>query len=107
MLTIRYRWKGKCPKHVRYDPAKTGEGGIKGACPTCSLLFEVFKAHRATIGQATIFDEVQRAGQPRLGDHPLSKRIRVTNALLRAGRSEGESLVEISNQARKRLRCAQ
>jgi hypothetical protein len=27
------------------------------------MLFQVFKAHRATIGQATIFDEVEKAGQ--------------------------------------------
>ncbi len=63
MLAIRFRWKGKCPKHVRYDPKKHGEDAIKGACPHCRMLFQVFKAHRATIGQATIFDEVDRAGQ--------------------------------------------
>jgi hypothetical protein len=63
VLAIRYRWKGKCPKHVRYNPAKHGEEAIKGACPHCRMLFQVFKAHRATIGQATIFDEVEKAGQ--------------------------------------------
>jgi uncharacterized protein YbaR (Trm112 family) len=43
--------------------AKHGEEAIKGACPHCRMLFQVFKAHRATIGQATIFDEVEKAGQ--------------------------------------------
>lgn len=62
MLTIRWRWKGKCPRHVRYNPAKDGEGGIKGACPHCRMLFQVFKAHLATLGSASVFDEVQRAG---------------------------------------------
>jgi len=62
MLAIRWRWKGKCPKHVRYNPAKDGEGGIKGACPHCRMLYHIFRAHLATISQATCFDEVQRAG---------------------------------------------
>jgi len=62
MLTIRYRWKGKCPKHPRFDPAKHGRGAIKGSCPACTMLFQVYRHHRETVESATIFDEVQNAG---------------------------------------------
>ena len=63
MLFIRYRWKGRCPQHPRYDPGRHGEGAIKGNCPTCSLLFRVYEAHRLTIQVAASFDEVLSAGQ--------------------------------------------
>ena len=71
MLNIRYRWKGKCPNHPRYDPALDGEGAIKGNCPTCSLLFRVCEAHRMTKEIARTFEEVIQVGE----NIPMIRRI--------------------------------
>jgi hypothetical protein len=98
MLTIRYCWKGKCPKHPLYDPAKHGADAIKGGCSRCQMLFAVYHAHRETLAAATVFDEVEKAGQvvsyirSALADNPLAKRIRRDNKILRAGRREGEKV---------------
>lgn len=62
MLFIRYRWKGKCPRHPRFDPRKHGEAAIKGGCSLCRMLLAVYAAHRKTIEHATIFDEIDRVG---------------------------------------------
>jgi len=76
MLAIRWRWKGKCPKHVRYNPAKDGEGGIKGACPHCRMLLKVHDLHRGAIASATVFDEIQRSRIPLAGRLPSLRNAR-------------------------------
>jgi len=44
-LKIRARkFDGRCAKHKRYNPAVDGQGGIKGGCPRCGLLFEIWEA---------------------------------------------------------------
>ena len=40
------RWKGRCSRHPRYDPAEDGEGGIRGGCPRCLRLLEIHDQHR-------------------------------------------------------------
>ncbi len=40
------RWKGRCSRHPRYDPAEDGEGGIRGGCPRCLGLLEIHQQHR-------------------------------------------------------------
>lgn len=62
MLAIRFRWKGKCPRHPNYNPGKGGEQAIKGACPYCRMLFAVYADHRKTLAMARVFDEVGRVG---------------------------------------------
>jgi hypothetical protein len=43
-LKIRSRkFDGRCSRHKRYNPAVDGPGAIKGACPRCSLLFEIWE----------------------------------------------------------------
>lgn len=42
------RWKGKCGRHPHYDPAD-GEAAIKGACPRCYALLEIFVQHRRLV----------------------------------------------------------
>ena len=44
-LKIRARkFDGRCARHKRYNPAVDGLGAIRGACPRCTLLFEIWEA---------------------------------------------------------------
>jgi hypothetical protein len=44
-LKIRARkFEGRCSRHKRYSPAVDGQGGIRGGCPRCSLLFDIWQA---------------------------------------------------------------
>jgi hypothetical protein len=44
-VKIRSRkFEGRCARHKRYSPAVDGPGAIRGACPRCSLLFEIWEA---------------------------------------------------------------
>ena len=38
------RFEGRCGRHKRYNPAIDGQGGIKGGCPRCGLLFDIWQA---------------------------------------------------------------
>jgi len=40
------RWKGRCPRHQRYDPRSEGEGGVVGGCTRCLKLLEIYEHHR-------------------------------------------------------------
>jgi len=43
-MKIRSRkFDGRCARHKRYNPVVDGAGGIKGGCPRCSLLFEIWQ----------------------------------------------------------------
>lgn len=33
----------KCEVHPRYDPARGGEGAIRGACQRCAGLYDLFR----------------------------------------------------------------
>jgi len=44
-LKIKVSFQGSCPKHRRYNPAASGEGGIKGGCPTCYGLLQIWQAY--------------------------------------------------------------
>lgn len=44
-MKIRSRkFEGRCAKHKRYNPAIDGRGAIKGGCPRCNLLFDIWEA---------------------------------------------------------------
>jgi hypothetical protein len=44
-LKIRARkFEGRCSRHKRYNPAVEGQGGIRGGCPRCNLLFDIWQA---------------------------------------------------------------
>jgi hypothetical protein len=43
-LKIRSRkFEGRCARHKRYNPAVDGRGGIKGGCPRCGMLCEIWE----------------------------------------------------------------
>lgn len=57
MLTIpAFRWKGKCPKHPKFNPELHGPGAIKGGCAACLALVEIFDLHRRAKRLARSFD---------------------------------------------------
>jgi hypothetical protein len=56
--TVRFR--AKCPRHPRYNPALEGEGAIKGGCQKCQLLLEIFYAHRQMV---TLMKKVKDVSQ--------------------------------------------
>lgn len=44
-VKIRARkFDGRCSRHKGYNPAVDGRGGIRGGCPRCNLLFEIWEA---------------------------------------------------------------
>jgi hypothetical protein len=44
-VKIRARkFDGRCSRHKRYNPAVDGPGAIRGACPRCTLMFEIWEA---------------------------------------------------------------
>jgi hypothetical protein len=48
VLRIRTRrFAGRCARHKRYNPAVDGRGGIRGACPRCALLAEIWETSLA------------------------------------------------------------
>ncbi len=44
-MKIRSRkFDGRCGRHKKYNPAVDGLGGIRGGCPRCQLLFDIWRA---------------------------------------------------------------
>ncbi len=44
-MKIRSRkFEGRCARHKKFNPAIDGPGAIKGACPRCTLLCEIWDA---------------------------------------------------------------
>jgi hypothetical protein len=68
-LKIRSRkFDGRCSRHKRYNPAVDGPGAIKGGCPRCTLLFEIWEASLALNKLIRKFDpshdDLQKPGEP-------------------------------------------
>lgn len=62
MLTIKVKWKGKCPKHPRFNPEKQGVGAIRGGCETCNQLVSVYRQVSVARNQMHTFEEFSKAG---------------------------------------------
>ena len=39
------RWRGKCPRHPRFDPYLDGRGAIRGGCEKCAALCDIYSHH--------------------------------------------------------------
>jgi hypothetical protein len=44
------RFRAKCLRHPKFNPARDGLAAIKGGCPKCHLLLEIFETHRRLVG---------------------------------------------------------
>jgi hypothetical protein len=64
------RWKGRCKKHPKYDPAD-GEGAIRGGCETCHRLLQIHLTHRRLVAMMRDFGPVR---EKRGGPAPADKR---------------------------------
>jgi hypothetical protein len=72
-LKIRARkFDGRCSRHKRYNPAVDGLGAIKGGCPRCYLLFEIWetslKLNRLIRNFDPRHDDLQRPAEPVAAD---------------------------------------
>ena len=52
------RWKGRCKRHPRYDPAD-GEGAIKGGCESCRQLFDFHVQLKRLVAMIRAFGPVR------------------------------------------------
>lgn len=43
------KWQGKCGRHPNFDPNTDGPGAIKGGCPRCADLMEIFESYQRTL----------------------------------------------------------
>ena len=39
------RWRGKCPRHPRFDPYMDGRAAIKAGCDRCAALVDIHNHH--------------------------------------------------------------
>jgi hypothetical protein len=74
-LKVRSRkFDGRCAKHKRYNPATDGQGAIKGACPRCTLLFEIWETSLKLNQLIRKFnpshDDLERPPEPKLKVDP-------------------------------------
>jgi hypothetical protein len=74
VLKIRTRrFTGRCARHKRYNPAVDGAGGIKGGCPRCGLLLEIWEASLRLNALIRKYDprhdDLQRRVQPKPPPH--------------------------------------
>jgi hypothetical protein len=44
---VAYCIKGRCPRHLAYNPVKDEQGGIKGECTACYKLLNAYRAYLA------------------------------------------------------------
>lgn len=43
------RFKARCTRHPSFNPLLDGEVAIKGGCPKCHLLMDIFYAHQKLV----------------------------------------------------------
>ncbi|MCX6630784.1 MAG: hypothetical protein NTW28_24475 [Candidatus Solibacter sp.] len=56
-MKVRARkFEGRCARHKRYNPAVDGPGAIRGGCPRCRLLLEIWEASLCLNGLIRSFD---------------------------------------------------
>lgn len=53
------KWRGKCSRHPRYNPAIDGLAAIRGNCPKCSQLLQIFNHHSEALRLMRTFVPVE------------------------------------------------
>lgn len=86
-MKIRSRkFNGRCGKHKQYNPATDGSNGIRGECPRCRLLHEIWETSLRLNQLIRRFDpshdDLQRLREGPAADDPRQM------SLMEAGLSE-------------------
>ena len=55
------RWRGKCPKHPRFDPDLDGRAAIRAGCEKCSALADIHEHHVRMLSLMRGFAPQQKA----------------------------------------------
>jgi hypothetical protein len=55
------RWRGRCPRHPRFDPYMDGRSAIRGACEKCSALCDIHTHHVQMLALMRGFSPLQKA----------------------------------------------
>ncbi len=58
---VAYRIKGRCPRHLAYNPVKDEQGRIKGECTAC---YELLNAYRAYLTLREGIEKFETTVQP-------------------------------------------
>jgi hypothetical protein len=58
---VAYRIKGRCSRHLTYNPVKDEQGGIKGECKAC---YELLNAYRAYLTLRGAIEKFEATVQP-------------------------------------------
>ena len=58
---VASRIKGRCPRHLAYNPVKDEQGGIKGECTAC---YELLNAYRAYLTLREAIEKFETTVQP-------------------------------------------
>ncbi len=53
------RWRGKCSRHPGYNPAIDGLAAIRGNCPKCNQLLQIFTHHSEALRLMRTFAPVE------------------------------------------------
>jgi hypothetical protein len=61
------RWRGKCPRHPRFDPYMDGRGAIRGNCEKCTALADIHNHHIQMLALMRVF-----APAPRVARRPAA-----------------------------------
>ena len=70
-MKIRARkFDGRCANHKRYNPAVDGRGAIRGACPRCTLMFDIWEASLRLNALIRTFDPKHDDLKPRVEKAP-------------------------------------
>ena len=56
-LKVKSRVVLKCDRHIRYNPENDGQGGIKGSCPTCYEMLEVYQTRQRLMSALREFEQ--------------------------------------------------
>ena len=43
------RFRSKCSRHPKFNPARDGLPAIKGGCPKCHLLLDIYETHHRLV----------------------------------------------------------
>ena len=106
---VAYRIKGRCPRHLAYNPVKDEQGGIRGECPAC---YELLNAYRAYLTLREAIEKFETTVQPFIapkkargksvdGPHPSALGVSLPQARRRTPASGNSIAPEASSELRQ------